>query len=715
MDLSAARKALGQYFGYADFRPMQADIIQSVYSGKDALVLMPTGGGKSMCFQLPAITMPGAAVVVSPLISLMKDQVEGLRSNGIQASYLNSSLSSSEQIAVEEEFFSGQLDLLYVSPEKMCSSSFLPLLQRAKVSLFAIDEAHCVSSWGHDFRPEYTQLKFLKQQFPSVPIITLTATADRLTRQDIVEQLGLTEPEIFIASFDRPNLSLEVRPGQRKKEQIIRFVKERADQSGIVYCLSRKSTEKLAADLNAAGIRAEAYHAGLSSAERARVQEDFIKDDMPVICATIAFGMGIDKSNVRWVIHYNLPKNLENYYQEIGRAGRDGAPAATLLFYSFSDVMLLTNIINDNDSENREVQLAKLDRIRQYAESVACRRRLLLNYFNENLTDNCGNCDICHNPPQAFDGTVLAQKALSAVYRMREKVGMTTLIDVLRGSGKQELRDKGYDQIKTFGAGRDLSNSDWQNYLFQLINLGYLDIAYDEFGAVKLTEASQRVLFDKEAIELVRLATLKERQEQAKAKAKAKPKRERVRDDLFEVLRKLRRQLAQQKGVPPYIIFSDKTLEEMAAVKPVTDEQMAQISGVGERKLHLYGDTFMTEIISFLGQKGNAPKGSTQQITYELYQKGRSIEEIAQERSLSPTTVFNHLAGSYLAGKTLDIADFVQPEQLAAVEKAIPYLQKPVSLKALYEMMDEQIPYEVLRMALAHLQRVGIFPQETFG
>ena len=715
MQLAAAQEALSQYFGYKEFRPMQAEIIQVVYERKDALVLMPTGGGKSICFQIPAITMPGTAVVVSPLISLMKDQVEALRANGIKAAFLNSSLTSNEQIAVEEEFFAGELHLLYVSPEKICSSNFLPLLQRAKVGLFAIDEAHCVSAWGHDFRPEYTQLKFLKQQFPKVPVIALTATADRLTRQDIVKQLGLAEPEIFIASFDRPNLSLEVRPGQRKKEQIIRFVKERPDQSGIVYCLSRKSTEKLANDLREAGITAAAYHAGMSSDERASVQEDFIKDETPVICATIAFGMGIDKSNVRWVIHYNLPKNLENYYQEIGRAGRDGAPADTLLFYSFSDVMLMTNIINDNDSENREVQLAKLDRIRQYAESVACRRRLLLNYFNENLTDNCGNCDICRNPPKAFDGTVLAQKALSAVYRLRESVGMTTLIDVLRGSGKQELRDKGYDRIKTFGAGRDLSNGVWQNYLFQLVNLGFLDIAYEEYGAVKLTEASKRVLFEKESVELVRLATLKERRDQEKAKAKQKTKRERVRDDLFEKLRQLRRRLAQEKGVPPYIIFSDKTLEEMAAAKPVSDVQMAQISGVGERKLHLYGDVFMAEILAFLGQKGNAPQGGTQKITLELYRKGRSMEQIALERDLSLSTVYSHLASCYLAGEELTINDFVDAAQMEAVREAVPYLEKPVQLRALFEMLDGTVSYDVLRMALAHLQREGSPSNDLFN
>ncbi|WP_367390390.1 DNA helicase RecQ [Lewinella sp. LCG006] len=602
MNLDHARQALKQYFGYDEFRPMQAEIIQSIYEKKDNLVLMPTGGGKSMCFQIPAITMPGTALVVSPLISLMQDQVEGLRANGVKAAFLNSSLDGTEQRLVENDFFEGKLDLLYVSPEKVCSADFLPLLQRAPISLFAIDEAHCVSSWGHDFRPEYTRLRFLKQQFPKIPMVALTATADRITRDDIVQQLQLIEANISLASFDRPNLSLEVRPGQRRKEQIIQFIKQRPEESGIVYCLSRKSTEKIAEDLQRAGFNAKAYHAGLESTERSKVQDEFLKDEVPIICATIAFGMGIDKSNVRWVIHFNLPKNLENYYQEIGRAGRDGAPAATMLFYSYQDVMMLTEILQKNESENLEVQLAKLDRMKQYAESMACRRRILLNYFNEDHKENCGNCDICSNPPQAFDGTQIAQKALSAVYRLREQVGLGLLVDVLRGSRRKDIRDRGYDQIKTFGAGRDIPTFTWQNYLSQLINLGYLDIAYDQYGVLRLTPASQRVLFEKETVQLVRPATLKERKAQEKEQVKKKTTAERVRDELFELLRQLRRKLAQEKGVPPYIIFSDATLEEMAATKPVNDEELKAVSGVGDRKLQLYGDAFMEVILEYQAQ-----------------------------------------------------------------------------------------------------------------
>ncbi|MEZ5038364.1 MAG: DNA helicase RecQ [Saprospiraceae bacterium] len=600
MDLITAKAALKRFFGYEAFRPMQAEIIQSVYQGKDILVLMPTGGGKSICYQIPAITMEGTCVVVSPLISLMKDQVESLKANGIKAAFLNSSLSPAEQQAIENEFYRGDLQLLYVSPEKIVAASFQPLLQNSKINLFAVDEAHCISAWGHDFRPEYSQLKFIKRNFPQIPVLALTATADKLTRRDITEQLGLISPTVFVASFDRPNISLEVRSGQKRLEQIIQFIKKKSGQSGIIYCLSRKSTEELAAKLNAKGIKAGYYHAGLSSQERSQVQEDFINDNVPIIAATIAFGMGIDKSNVRWIIHYNLPKNMESYYQEIGRAGRDGTTANTLLFYSYGDVMILREILEKNESENVEIQLAKLERMQQYAESLACRRRILLNYFSEDSNEQCGNCDNCLNPATYFDGTVIAQKALSAVYRSREKVGLRLLIDILRGSGRKEIFDRGYDKIKTYGAGREYTVQDWQHYLSQIINLGYLEIAYDQKNVVKLTPASQRVLFGDEKIQLVQQTTVKDRQESKKAKAAPIAQRQRVRDELFEVLRQIRRKLAQERGVPPYIIFTDATLEEMAAQRPVTDQDMNLISGVGERKLQLYGDAFMQAIADYM-------------------------------------------------------------------------------------------------------------------
>ncbi len=604
MNLDKAKLALKRYFGYDQFRPLQADIIRAIFSGKDALVLMPTGGGKSVCFQIPAVTLPGTCIVVSPLISLMKDQVEGLRANGIAAAFINSTNDSREQLRVEESFYAGELDLLYVSPEKLVSGNFVSILKRGKINLFAIDEAHCISAWGHDFRPEYTQMGMLKQHFPKVPVVALTATADKLTRKDIVDQLKLEEPGIFIASFDRPNLSLEVRPGQQRLQQIEDFVRKHPKQAGIIYTLSRKATEDIADKLKQKGFKAEAYHAGLSPDRRSKIQDHFINDNLHIICATVAFGMGIDKSNVRWVIHYNLPKNLEGYYQEIGRAGRDGAKADTLLFYSFADVSMLRDIIqNGENAAQNEIQLVKLERMQQYAESLACRRRILLAYFSENLSENCGNCDICRNPPQSIDGTVIAQKALSAVYRLNEQVPMGMLIDVLRGSGRREIKQLGYDTIKTYGAGRDFSQWDWQHYLMQLINLGYLEVAYDAANVLRLTSASQDVLFKNLSVELIKPTSYKERQEQEQANAKTKAptqlKKERLRDELFEHLRQIRKEIAQKEGIPPYLIFSDATLEEMAFSKPQTEDDMLAVSGVGEKKLVQFGYRFIKAIRNY--------------------------------------------------------------------------------------------------------------------
>jgi ATP-dependent DNA helicase RecQ len=604
MNLDNAKLALKRYFGYDQFRPLQADIIRAIFSGRDALVLMPTGGGKSVCFQIPAVTLPGTCIVVSPLISLMKDQVEGLRANGIAAAFINSAIDSREQLRVEESFYAGELHLLYVSPEKLVSGNFVSILKRGKINLFAIDEAHCISAWGHDFRPEYTQMGMLKQHFPKVPVVALTATADKLTRKDIVDQLKLEEPEIFIASFDRPNLSLEVRPGQQRLQQIEDFVRKHPKQAGIIYTLSRKATEDIADKLKQKGFKAEAYHAGLSPDRRSKIQDHFINDNLQIVCATVAFGMGIDKSNVRWVIHYNLPKNLEGYYQEIGRAGRDGAKADTLLFYSFADVSMLRDILqNGENAAQNEIQLVKLERMQQYAESLACRRRILLAYFSENLSENCGNCDICRNPPQSMDGTVIAQKALSAVYRLNEQVPMGMLIDVLRGSARREIKQLGYDTIKTYGAGRDFSQWDWQHYLMQLINLGYLEVAYDAANVLRLTSASQDVLFKNRSVELIKPTSYKERQEEEKASAKIKAptqlKKERLRDELFEHLRQIRKEIAQKEGIPPYLIFSDATLEEMAFSKPQTEDDMLAVSGVGEKKLVQFGYRFIKAIRNY--------------------------------------------------------------------------------------------------------------------
>lgn len=699
--MEKAYQALKQYFGYDQFRPLQADIIAAVYEGRDALVLMPTGGGKSVCYQIPAITMPGTCVVVSPLISLMKDQVEGLISSGVKAAFLNSSNTPNEQRAVEDRFFEGKLDLLYVSPEKMVSPGFIPLLKSASINLFAIDEAHCISAWGHDFRPEYTQLHFLKQAFPNTPVVALTATADKLTRSDIISQLRLYDPAVFIASFDRPNLNLEVRPGQRRLEHIIDFIAKRRDQPGIIYCLSRKSTEELALKLSEKGIKSACYHAGLGDKERSKAQEDFIEDRVQVICATIAFGMGIDKSNVRWIIHYNLPKNIESFYQEIGRAGRDGAPADTLLFYSYHDVMVLQDILEKPESENKEIQLAKLDRMRQYAEALVCRRRILLNYFGEDFSDNCGKCDVCRNPPEYFDGTEIAQKALSAIYRLREKVGMQMLIDILRGAGKKELLSQGYDQIKTYGAGRDLSFAEWQQHLSLLLNLGYIEIAHDQHHVLKLTPASNRVLFENEKVQLIRMKILKERQELEKEKSQQVTVRQRTTGELFELLRQHRLKLARERGIPPYLIFSDATLEEMAAMKPINDLELSRVAGVGDFKLKEYGTDFIDLILDFVSQKGNTPQGSTYLVTLEMFKSGLSVADIAAKRQFSEETVYNHLAHLLEKGTAVNIDTIVTKAERKEILKAARYLEQPVKLKALYELFDESIPYYKLKLVMA--------------
>jgi len=706
MTVIDAQSALKKYFGYEQFRPMQEDIIQAIYEKKDALVLMPTGGGKSICFQIPAVTMDGVAIVLSPLISLMKDQVESLLGNGIKAAFLNSSLTASEQRHVEDDLFNGNINLLYVSPEKLVSSSFIPLLKGAKINLFAIDEAHCISSWGHDFRPEYTKLKFLKQQFPDIPIIALTATADKVTRRDIVTQLGLENPEVYIASFDRPNLSLDVRPGQKRLEQIIDFIKPRENQAGIIYCLSRKNTEQVAEKLNGRGINAMFYHAGLPSNARSKVQEDFLNDNIQVVCATVAFGMGIDKSNVRWVIHYNLPKNVESYYQEIGRAGRDGVKADTLLFYSFRDVMVLRDILGQNESDQTEVKLAKLERMQQFAESLICRRKILLNYFGENHEKNCGNCDVCKNPPTYFDGTVIAQKGLSALIRLRENVGMNMLINVLRGSGRREIFELGYNKIKTYGAGREFNFTDWQFFLQQMLNLGLIEVAYDQKNVLKVTDGGKEVLFNSRPVQLVRMTTMKEAREKRVKEAKPKTQRQRVRDELFDVLRKLRKELAQQKGVPPYIIFSDASLEEMAATRPINESEMMNVNGVGERKMELYGQVFMATIRAFIQEKskdGLSISGGSLMETLTQYKKGKSIPEIAEERGINERTIYIHIAKLVQMNEDIRIEDFVSKWELTCVKEALEVVEKPVKLKPIYQFLDEKVPYHTIQIALAHL------------
>ena len=594
-------QTLKTYFGYDSFRPLQEDIIRHLMDRKDALVLMPTGGGKSICYQLPALLSEGTAVVVSPLISLMKDQVETLCANGIAAGALNSNNDETENASLRRACMEGKLKLLYISPEKLLTEANY-LLRDMHISLFAIDEAHCISQWGHDFRPEYTQMGILHQQFPQVPIIALTATADKITREDIIKQLRLNQPRVFISSFDRPNLSLTVKRGYQQKEKskaILDFIARHPGESGIIYCMSRSKTETVAQMLQKQGIKSAVYHAGLSPARRDEAQDDFINDRVQVVCATIAFGMGIDKSNVRWVIHYNLPKSIESFYQEIGRAGRDGMPSDTLLFYSLADLILLTKFATDSGQQS--INLEKLQRMQQYAEADICRRRILLSYFGENTTCDCGNCDVCKNPPERFDGTIIVQKALSAIARSEQQIGTGILVDILRGNMSSEVTERGYHRLKTFGVGREVPARDWHDYLLQMLQLGYFEIAYNENNHLKITQSGTDVLFGRARALLVTIRREEAVQTTRGRKRKATvPTKELTlglpnteSGELFEALRTLRKRLADQEALPAYIVLSDKVLHLLSTSRPTTIEDFGNISGIGEYKKKKYGKEFV--------------------------------------------------------------------------------------------------------------------------
>ena len=707
-EIKEAELILKKYFGYDSFRPLQADIIRKVLQNKDTLVLMPTGGGKSVCYQIPAMMTDGLCVVVSPLIALMKDQVEALNRNNIPAAFSNSSISLQEQNEVERQCMDGSLKLLYVAPEKLVNESFISFLKLLPISFFAIDEAHCISSWGHDFRPEYTRLKIIRDRFPDKAVIALTATADKLTRQDIVNQLELKNPEIFIASFDRKNIRLYVTPGINRQKKIFQYLNARPNQSGIIYCLSRKNTEDVAQKLINAGYKAACYHAGLDSNQRAYVQEAFRKDDILIVCATIAFGMGIDKPNVRFVIHYNLPKNVESYYQEIGRAGRDGLKSDAIMFYSLRDVIVWRDIITKDENSSpshQELKIAKLERIQQFAEAAICRRRILLNYFNENLNQDCGNCDVCRNPGEKFDGTIISQKALSACLRLKENVSINTLIDVLRGSKNRIIIEKGYDQIKTFGTGADLTFAQWQNYIQQMINMGVFEIAYDQNYALKQGPLANAILFENQKINLAQISEKPDFEETEKPRTK----KQLLAEGLLKALLELRKEIAKEENLAPHLILDDVTLKDLTEKRPLHLDDLVNIKGFSEAKIQNFGGMFLEKIVEVSisqYQEGARIKGMSQLVSYHYYKQGYSPEEIIDKRAekekskLNIVTIYSHLIDLYDKGYPVEIEQFISETELEEITKELEKLSDLNSLKEVYEKFAGRIDYFKIKVAV---------------
>ncbi len=673
---------LKQYFGFGSFRPLQKEIIFDALAGKDVFAVLPTGGGKSLCFQMPALVRPGLTVVISPLIALMKDQVDALQAAGVPATFLNSSLAAGESRPRLRGLHNGEYRLLYVAPERLMLSGFIEDLKRWNVNLFAIDEAHCISEWGHDFRPEYRQLASLRDHFPNVPVMALTATATERVRGDIVKQLHLRESACYVASFNRPNLTYRVAAKSGAYEQILDFVRGRKRESGIIYCQARKTAESLAAKLNADGVSAASYHAGLESNERSRNQEAFLRDEVRVVCATIAFGMGINKPNVRFVIHYDLPKNIEGYYQETGRAGRDGLPSECLLLFSPGDRIKYSRFIDEKpDPREREIARQQLEQIVHYAEVASCRRAFLLEYFGEKYdgpadpeigaSGNCGGCDNCLSPRETWDGTVAAQKFLSCVYRIREKsgfgVGIQHVVEVLCGAETERIRKWGHQTLSTYGIGSEHSRSEWGAIGRELVRLGFLTQNADQFNAVEITTEGRAALKSRQKVTLTRPVTAPE-------PAKHRAGEIDCDEALFDRLRQLRKQLADERGVPPYIVFSDVALRQMARFYPQDEKSFSRISGVGEKKLREFGAAFMAEIGAFLQTNARqmfaddsfsepAPVsrrsalGDTVRETLHLFRQGKSVADIARIRGLKDGTIYGHLEEAMLAGESVNMSD----------------------------------------------------------
>ncbi|HSK72304.1 MAG TPA: DNA helicase RecQ [Pyrinomonadaceae bacterium] len=727
MNITQAKEILKHQFGFDSFRMNQEAAIEAVLNKRDCVVLMPTGGGKSLCYQIPALMLDGLTVIISPLIALMKDQVDALRNNGIEAAFLNSTQTNREQVEVFQAIRTGRLKLLYVAPERLLQSGnqFIDFLKSVNVSLFAIDEAHCISSWGHDFRPEYIQLGALKRYFPEIPVIALTATADKLVRKDIVERLNIRNAEIFVSSFNRPNIHYRVEPKRNSYAQLLDYLEKRRDESGIIYCLSRNSVENLAEDLRDEGFDALPYHAGLDKETRDRHQELFLKDEVKIIVATIAFGMGIDKSNVRFVAHLDLPKNVESYYQETGRAGRDGLQSEALLFFSWADVKKLKDFAAvENNQQQTEIMLRKLTLMGAFGDLKTCRRKFLLNYFGEELAEDCGNCDNCRKEFERFDGTIIAQKALSAVYRTGQRFGVNYLIDFLRGSQSKKIWEE-HRWLKTFGVGADVSKQNWFDYFNDLIAQGYLAQAdKDNYSIIVLTEKSWGVLRGEERVELIKV-TEKEEKKDRKTSLLPETTHEYFKD-LFNHLRQVRTAFAREENVPPYVVFSDATLVEMATFLPQTEAEMRQISGVGDLKMEKYGADFLQVIKNYCGENGlesridlktpkrerknrtkkDASGNDTYSISYKLFRSGLSVAEIAREREMATSTIENHLVRFVSSGE-IELDELVPANKIEPIRNAIIKFSDSNAISPVKEFLGEGYSYMEIKAVLADFLKTG--------
>ncbi|WP_295721112.1 DNA helicase RecQ [Mucilaginibacter sp.] len=716
-------QALQKYFGYSAFRHQQEAIIQHVLNKQDVMALMPTGGGKSLCYQLPAVLLNGLTIVISPLIALMKDQVDSLNVSGIPAAFLNSAQNPDEQRRLVEQLRNNQIKLLYLAPERLFGgdNKMITFLKTLPVVQIAIDEAHCISSWGHDFRPEYLMLAQLKNEFPNVPVIALTATADKLTQKDILEKLNLHKPAVFVSSFNRANITYRVIPKKNSFKQLIAFLNERPDESGIIYCLSRKSTEELAADLKDEGFAAEAYHAGLSNEVKVKNQEAFLRDDVKIIVATIAFGMGINKSNVRYVVHIDLPKNIEGYYQETGRAGRDGLPSEALLLYSPGDAGKLQHFarIEGNEAQSR-IMLNKLNDMVKYCQLQACRRQYLMNYFDEAFPPNCGSCDFCLTEFKRFDGTLIAQKALSAVARLNERFGVNYVIDFLRGSKTEKIRDE-HKVLKTYGIGVDISKTDWQRYIRELITMDYLHITDDGYPIVKLTHKSAAVLKGLQKVEFIESEVVEETHTHEQA-----PPHE---SELLSRLKSVRNDIARLENVPAYIIVSDATLLEMATFLPLSLDELRLISGFGDIKLARYGRELLQPVKDYCKEKGlqskiayKSPKrerkaktqkaertpktrkaNDTRTETFTMYRQGKGITEIAAARGLSPMTIEGHLSHFIESGE-IDILEIVSQEKIPVIKDAVESYGREM-LSPLKQILGDDYSYGEIKAVISWMNK----------